>query len=277
MANTVVSLQDLTKQINEREAELDKLRREFEARKGHLDELTRRKQELEGQLREVDELIAAADQTSVPAAAPAAASKAAASKAAPPANKTAPPATKTAAPASKSAGSQTLPEFIIGVLREAQRPMTSRELAAEVERRGFPTISQNIRVLVDTRISQMVRQNLLRRKKNGPGVMLSRRAKGMEPADVTVGKKTAAVAGGGSPQPAGGKRPSLQVVLRNVLAKSTRPLSARELGQAILASGYESSSADFTNVVWATASKVPDVENVKDVGYRLKKKSTRKG
>jgi hypothetical protein len=46
------------------------------------------------------------------------------------------------------------------------------------------------------------------------------------------------------------------------------------LAEKALASGYQTKSKDFTNVIWVGIGKIPNVENVAGQGYRLKR-STR--
>ena len=59
-------------------------------------------------------------------------------------------------------------------------------------------------------------------------------------------------------------------MLTDILSKSRKPLSAQELADQARATGYESKSKDFRNVVWTTLGKM-DVERVPDKGFRLKK------
>jgi hypothetical protein len=40
----------------------------------------------------------------------------------------------------------------------------------------------------------------------------------------------------------------------------------------VLATGYESQSKDFTNLIWVTLGRMDNVENTKGQGYRLKKR-----
>jgi hypothetical protein len=62
------------------------------------------------------------------------------------------------------------------------------------------------------------------------------------------------------------------LILTDLLAKSPRPLAARELARQAKALGYRTKSGDFTNVVWVMLGKMDQVENVSGQGYRLKKR-----
>ena len=70
----------------------------------------------------------------------------------------------------------------------------------------------------------------------------------------------------------GRKQPALRVLLTNLLARSRRPMAARELAEQVLASGYQTKSHDFVGVVWVMLGKMDDtVVNVPGKGYTLKK------
>jgi hypothetical protein len=67
-----------------------------------------------------------------------------------------------------------------------------------------------------------------------------------------------------------GKKLSLKDAMIQVLAKTSRPLSAQELADRVVANGYETKSKDLKNVIWVAAGKLENVENIKGEGYRLK-------
>jgi DNA repair exonuclease SbcCD ATPase subunit len=69
-----------------------------------------------------------------------------------------------------------------------------------------------------------------------------------------------------------GGQPSLRELVTNILKVSRKPVSARELAEQILASGYHSDSKKFVKVVSIMLWKIDNVEHVPDQGYRLKKK-----
>jgi hypothetical protein len=54
-----------------------------------------------------------------------------------------------------------------------------------------------------------------------------------------------------------------------LLAKSRRPLAAREPAEQVLASGYQTKSKDFVDIVWAMLGKMDSVVNVAGKGYTL--------
>src|SRR5260370_39175240 len=69
------------------------------------------------------------------------------------------------------------------------------------------------------------------------------------------------------------KKKSLKVVINEVLAKSSRPLTTEELAEKILASEYQTTSKNFLNVIWVGIGDMENVERVAE-GYRLKKEKT---
>jgi len=87
------------------------------------------------------------------------------------------------------------------------------------------------------------------------------------------GPKAAAVEKPVMPTAPGGtkNRLTLPAALTQVLAKSARPLSARELADKVREIGYQTKSQDFTKVVWGALGDMANVEHVKGQGYRLKK------
>jgi hypothetical protein len=60
-------------------------------------------------------------------------------------------------------------------------------------------------------------------------------------------------------------------MVTKVLAESSHPLKARALADKVLASGYETTSKSLTDLIWSSAGKMENVENVPGKGYRLKK------
>jgi hypothetical protein len=131
--------------------------------------------------------------------------------------------------------------------------------------------------LIKTRVYDLVRKGVLRRADNSAGVVLAKAAgKAVEAKTSTVTQKNGKKATAGKPsastasaQPA--KWRSLHEVLTHVLAQSSRPLSAQELADKVIESGYESKSKDFKNVIWVSIGKLASAERVPGEGYRLKK------
>ncbi len=242
MAKTAIPLQDLAKRIRQQQAELEKLRQEYQVRQAHLSDLTRHKEELQAQLRQVEAEMQGLDKGVTPAAKPAPAKA-----------------------GKKPTSGVSLSQFLIQTVTDAGRPVTAKELATEVVRRKFPTTSHNIPGLIDTQVSLLVKKGLLQRAQDQAGVL---------PAQ-PLPKRAAPAA---KPKPATAPPPavaesglSLRAMVTKVLAQSAHPLSARELAEKVLASGYQTKSKDFTNVIWGGVGQMPNVENVPGQGYRLKK------
>jgi uncharacterized protein YhaN len=269
MPTVFVPFQDLAERIQQQEAELAKLRQELESRRGQLSELTRRKEELQAELTKVEKEIAAVGQ---------------ASDQEPTASTTrTPPSTNskrgpTGTGASKSAGNpsdgMSLPTYLVDLVRQAKRPITAKELSAEVVRNKFPTTSKNIDAMVKTRVHDLVKKGLLRRASDSSGLVLAQAPVSSRIAETKVqaampktGKKKAKSATPAEPV----KWRSLQEVLTHVLAKSSRPLSAQELAEGVTQSGYKSKSKDLKNVIWVSIGKLAGVERIRGKGYRLKK------
>jgi hypothetical protein len=241
MAKTAIPLQDLAERISQQQAALEKLRREYQARQTHLRELTRRKEHLQAQLRQVEADIRGLD-------------------------KGVPPTTKPAAkPGKKPAGGGALAQFVVEVVTAAGRPVTAGELAAEVVRRKVLASGPNVAGLVGTQVYHLVRKGILKRAKDQAGVLPAQ----PPPARTApVAKPRGATA---RPPAAAEGATSLAAEVTKILARSGRPLSARALAEAVLASGYQTKSKDFPNVISACVGKMGSVEHVPGQGYRLKK------
>jgi hypothetical protein len=273
MTTRVIPLQALAQRINQQQADLDKLRQEYEARQADLRRYNARKEELQAELVRVEAEIKGLAQGAPPPAgvAPIAAKaspKSPVAKASP--AKTAP---TTAQPV-------TLPSLLLQIVGEAKGPMTVKMLTEEAVRRHYVTTSKNLAALVDTRISEMIKKGLVRRAKNQPGVVaVPSAAKGPTP-PVKVAPPVAAkpVVKSAMPKttaktaPAAAKSgPSLTSLIAKILGNSSEPVPARELGARVLATGYQTKSKDFTNVIWVAVAKMDNVENILGRGYRLKK------
>jgi hypothetical protein len=270
-------LDTLAQQIARQQAELEALRREYEARQARLADLTRRKQDLQAQLQRVEAEIQATTQgrTSGRALAPAKAAKA---KAAPPPVPRTPVGGQAAAAAVKSVRPQTLPAFLLDLVGRSTGPVTVRQLTQEVVRQKFPTSSGNVPKLVAIKVRELVKRGLLRRAGDRPGVVLAKAAPGggVTTAKPTAGAKKPAQKGPGVSRAAtrahanGQKqRRPLRVVLTDVLAKSRRPMAARELAAQVLANGYRTKSKNFIDVVWVMLGNMDNVRNVPGQGYTL--------
>jgi hypothetical protein len=266
MTTTAVPLETLAQRIARQQAELEALRHEYAARQTRLADLQRRKQHLEGQLRQLDEEIQAVDRGKTLQPYSAAAK-------APPAK---PPV---AVEAAKSPRPNTLPALLVHLVGRAKGPITVKQLADEVEQQKFPTSSKNVARLVGTRVQGLMAKGVFQRAKGQPGVVLVRpesatKAPAAKTTAAKAGGKKGAVSSKKSPRkgPNGRPKKPLRVILTDLLAKSRRPLLARELGEQAKAQGYETESEDFVRVIWVMLGKMDNVENVPGQGYRLKKR-----
>jgi len=263
-----MSLEELNRQIAQRERELKALRQELESRRDHYTALTRRKEQLLSQLRQVESEIAALG-TSPPE--PTKPSKSASPKPAP------------QGPQSKDR--PRLSELILGVLRESGKAMTARQLSEEVRRHGFPLSGNNPVKSVESRLQEMKQKHLVQRATGQPGYILassasntkSEKPKTSAPAPKLDHKAATKQARPTSPIKTGptnqqGKPLSLRQALTNVLKnKSGKLLSGSELADLVLASGYKTQSTKFKDAVWSMLGQMDNVEHVKGKGYRLKK------
>src|SRR5260370_180542 len=77
-----------------------------------------------------------------------------------------------------------------------------------------------------------------------------------------------------SPAAASANVLTLPVGVTKILAGSPEPIPGRELADKVLASGYQTKSKNFMNVIWVGVGKMANVENVLGKGYRLKKGKT---
>jgi hypothetical protein len=295
MTTRVIPLQDLAQRISQHQAELESLRKDYEARQADLHRFTLRKEELQAELLRVEAEIQALGQPAGPKApaapAPTKNGQAAAKR----------PVAKASSAASVAAAAHplSLPRLLLAIVGAAKDPMTVKELTNEVVRRNYVTTSKNLAALVDTRIQELLKKGLVRRPKDQPGIIaVSASAKGQAAAGKvkpTVPAKPAQKAA----KPVAAKAPvaaksaknvvkptsvkmaaaagsknvlPLTAVITKILSESAEPILARELGARVLATGYQTRSKDFTNVIWVAVSKLDNVENVAGRGYRLKKK-----
>ncbi len=287
MTTRAIPLQDLAQRITQHQAELETLRQEYEARQADLRRFTARKEELQAELLRVEAEIQALGQPagSTATAAPARPTNGQASAKR--------PAAKASPVASVSAPAQplSLPRLLLQIVGEATVPMTVKMLTEEAVRRNYVTTSNNLAALVDTRISELIKKGLVRRAKNQPGVVaVATSAKRQGPAvksqpPVAVKfaqkavKPAAAKSAKNIAKPASAKMAAaapmnalpLTAVITKILSQSAEPIPARELGARVLATGYQTQSKDFTNVIWVAVSKLDNVENIAGRGYRLKK------
>jgi hypothetical protein len=168
----------------------------------------------------------------------------------------------------------------VGLVRQAGRPLTARELGEQLLRSGFPTRSTNITNLVQNRLSDLVKRGVFGRAAGQPGVILAQPGGGARAAapkappkaPATSPKAAARQTAAPSSRPRLRKgQPPLRSLLTELLKKSRQPVAARDLAAQVLATGYQTRSKDLTGVVWTALGQLEGVENVKGQGWRLKK------
>jgi hypothetical protein len=262
---TAVPLESLAQRIARQQSELEALQRDFEARQSRLADLKTRKDELEGQLRRLDAEIDSVNQGKKPAPAET--------------TKKSPPQPTSATQRAKAIGPHTLSGLLERLVDNSNGALTVKQLTEEVVRRKFPTTSQNIPRLIQTRVRELVDKGIFQHAHGQPGYVLAQTAnetKGLvaKPATGKGASKKSVVPSRKAPAKRGGGRPEkpLRVVLTELLAKSQRPLPARELARQAKASGYRTKSKKFVDVLWVMLGRMENVENVPGIGYRLKKR-----
>jgi hypothetical protein len=268
-----LTLDAIQQRIAKQNSELQALRRELETRHNRLRSLAHRKEELQTKLRQIEAEMAAVN-------AGAKRPQIAAPKAAP--KKTAP---KPSAVAKSSPPS--LSSLLLSALRSARRALTAKQLVGEVKRRGFKTESADFTKMVGTRLWGLKKQGIIRRATGQPGYTLAPSANGSirktEPAKAVVQKVTAkapakpghgkAAAKPAPKPPSDAKVPQvpLREVVTQVLKKMGVPLTASELAEEVLKTGYKTRSKKFVNNIYVMLGLMDSVEHVEGQGYRLKR------
>jgi len=266
MTAPAVPLDNLAQRIAQQQSELDTLRQEYDRRQARLTELNRRKKDLQAELQQIQGEIQAVDRGQTPSA---------------PSSKAAPRPASVATSPANTYKAQTLSGFLMTLVRQAQGPVTVKELAKEFVRQKYPTTSGNIPQLVKSALHKLVVRGVLRQPKGQRGTFALAAASNGKPAPAA--QATGKSAKGPekqhkqSPKAAtlsGSKAPKLALgpLLISLLAKSSRPLTAEELAERALAQGYQTQSKSFKNVIWVMMGKIDNAENVPGKGYRLKKR-----
>jgi uncharacterized protein YhaN len=263
MSTMSVPFPDLAKRIQQQEADLAKLRQELESRSSQLAQLTKRKDELQAELAKIEAEIGAVTHATTPAR------QVLIGK-----TPSIPEATKST---TKANGGMSLPAYLVNLVRESKKPITAAELAETVVRNKFPTTSSNLADMVKTRVYDLVKKGVLKRLDDS-GLVLASIATSAKPTTSKEaagspknGKKTAKSASAAT-QASSVPWRSLHEVLTHVLSESSQPLTAQELADRVMESGYESKSKNFLNVIYGSLGKLPNVERVEGKGYRLKKR-----
>ena len=277
---TTVLLDDLAQRIHQQEAQLQALRRELETRQQQLAQLSQRREELLTQLQQIDTEIAG-----LAGGAPAAASsegrrgtnkpartviigrqRAGNGAVAQPAKQARPRGTGGRQErVSGRADQPTLSNLIVSLLREAGRPLTVKELGQEMKRRGFQSKSRNFPKMLGVRTRELKLKGILRAAVGQPGFVLA------QPTSAKTQKKASPEQPNPSRPQKSGKQPLLREVLKQILQKSTKPMTGSALAADALKAGYHSTSKSFVDVVWATVNNLEGVEHIPNQGYRLKK------
>jgi hypothetical protein len=259
MPDATLPLDDLTQQIAQRQSELERLRLEYEARQARLADLARQRDELQAQLRQVEADIQAVTRGKAPQATTASATK-------PP--QAATPTAKAPQPENRL----TLGDALVEVAREADRPLTARELGEQLVLRKFPTTSGNITGLVQNCLTGLVKRGVFRRVEGQPGVVLAKTGGADKVPAAKAHRNGMAAPAKKAAQPRLRKgQPSLRSLLTDLLQKSRKPVPARDLAERVLATGYQTTSKNFTDVVWTALGQLEGAENVKGQGWRLKR------
>ena len=269
-----LSLDAIQQRIAQRDAELQALRRDLEARRSRLQSLTQRKEELQAKLRQIEAEITAIAAGTKP-------TRTAAPKTAPKNPTSIPSMTPKSEPPS-------LNSLLLAALRSAGRPLTATQLVSEVKRRGFKTESADFTKMIGSRLWDLKKQGIVRRADGQPGYSLAPGANG------SVQKAGAAKAAAQKPNPKAVPKPSpskaapkpasarpsaakapqvpLRELVTQVLKKKGAPLTAGELADEVLETGYRTTSKNFVNNIYAMLGQMDNVEHVEGQGYRLKRK-----
>jgi hypothetical protein len=263
MTATAVPLESLAQRIAQQQSELESLRQEYEARQARLADLNCRKEELETQLHQIDAQIQAVGRGETPLTSGTV------------------PSGRPAAPTRnvRPVRGQRLADVLVEMVRRAKGPLTVKKMTEGVVGQKFPTNSQNIPRIVQTRVQELVSKGVFQRLKDQPGVVLagSNRDQNSQAAKVATSKRTGTKKAVPSQKAFpvernGGKQLSLRSLLTELLAKSQRRLTARELAEQALAQGYTTTSKNFLDVIWVALGKMDNVDNIPGKGYRLKKR-----
>jgi len=272
-ATMATPLETLAQRIARQQAELEALRREYETRQTSLTDLNRQKEALQAQLRQVESEIQAATQGSPAGQAPAPQLTRQPKRGA---RKIKRKKSKRIPSQSKPFRENSLPALLLDILGKASGPLTVKQLAAEVVRRKYPTTSSNLPAIIETRAGDLIRKGLLQRDFDRPGFILATAG-----AKASMGKTTSApnvsTKNGTLPTKAAsaaktdGQKQPLRIIITNLLAKSRRPMMARELAEQVLANRYQTKSKNFIDVMYVALGQMDNIVNVAGKGYILKK------
>jgi hypothetical protein len=264
-ATIATPMQSLAQQIAHQQSELEALRREYETRQNNLAELNRQKQELKAQLQRIEADIRATKEGGSLSAIPLAE---AGDTAAVPRRRRRRGRRKGARGGAPRAN--TLGAVLLEILHQAGGPRTAKKLSEEVQRRKYSTTSSNLPAMVKNQIHHLMKRGLLRRVSRKQGYAAKGTATPAAPASKSAGAK-AGSANGAVRGKAGQPKLSLKAVLTKVLAQAKKPMSAREMADAALASGYKTKSKNFMDVMWVVLGTMDNIKKVPGEGYALKR------
>jgi len=263
-------MESLAQRIAKQQEELETLRQELEARQTHLADLKQRKGELETQLKHIDAQIHAVHQG---AGTPSPTLRVATSPKAQPVKRIKP---VTRVGKRRAGSTPRLADLLIKMVGVAQGPITVKQMSEEIISKKFPTRSQNVPRMVQTRVQELVTKGVFERVKDHHGVVLAGAfgAKKMTaPKPSTTKASPSGVAKAASrPKMNGHAKISLRVLLTDLMSKSQRPMGARELTEQVKALGYRTKSKNFLAVVRLMLARMENAENVAGKGYRLRKR-----
>jgi hypothetical protein len=262
-----LSLNTIQQRIAKQNSELQALRRELETRQNRLRSLAQRKGELQARLRQIEaEMASVAAGTRRPQGA-------------------APKKPTPKPPAAAKSSPPSLNSLLVSALRSAGRPLTAKQLVGEVKRRGFKSESADFTKMVGSRLWDLKNQGIIRRAAGQPGYCPAPAAGGSAQKTESAkaaGQKTIAKApakpGGSKAAKSAPKQPSkpaqvpLREVATQVLKQMAVPLTAGELAEEVLKTGYKTNSKNFVNNIYAMLGLMDNVEHVEGQGYRLKRK-----
>jgi hypothetical protein len=168
---------------------------------------------------------------------------------------------------------RSLSKLLVDILNRKKVPMSSKELAQAALKAGYTSKSSNFLRVVDNRLSRLKAEGKIQAAPSG-GYQAIPADTAAPVAAVAETDGTAAAAKprrkrgarkGRKARAARRERSSLSKVLAEILQKEGRPLTASELADAAIASGYQSNSKNFKDVIWVTLGKMKKEHKIAQV------------
>jgi len=168
---------------------------------------------------------------------------------------------------------RSLSKLLVDILNRKKVPMSSKELAQAALNAGYTSKSSNFFRVVDNRLSRLKAEGKIQAAPSGGYQAIpADTAAPVAAAAETDGTATAAkprrkrgARKGRKARAARRERSSLSKVLAEILQKEGRPLTASELADAAIASGYQSNSKNFKDVIWVTLGKMKKEHKIAQV------------